>query len=423
MWGKMVYRDNAVRKENYYGYQQDYGEYNYGYRGVTAPQKKNNRKSMHSSPKMPKLRKRKRSLKDVIGLSVVLAVLGVIALFFVPTAYHMFTATFMHTGINNVSSADSVCQNNFDPKSGVNYNELVYPTLSYSSNYTFFNQRLHIDANEGKKAQMSPIRYGKHLEGLEKSLKALNAKYPNVKPSILVWSIDDHSYAKIDSDKIYPCASIIKLPVLIQLYKSIEAEQFGVNDSMFLTEYYRSPGSGNMQYAQVGRQYSISQLAAMMIQDSDNTATNMLMSKIGSMNDVNAALKNWGIKHTRVRTWLPDLTGNNYTTAEDMAQMLYNITDDNNSFLNVNSQCDIINIMGKVKNVNLIKAGLPANVEFIHKTGDIGKMLGDAGVVYMPSGERYIVVILAYRPHNDVNGKLFIQQASKMIYNYMYNRG
>ena len=188
---------------------------------------------------------------------------------------------------------------------------------------------------------------------------------------------------------------------------------------MFLTEYYRSPGSGNMQYHQAGRQYSIYDLAKVMIQDSDNTATNMLMAKIGSMNDINAALKSWGIKHTHVQTWLPDLTGTNYTTAEDMAQMLYNISEDTNSFLNVNSQSDIINIMGKVKNTSLIKAGLPEGVDFIHKTGDIGTMLGDAGIVYLPSGQRYIVVILAKRPHNDVNGRLYIQEASKIIYNYM----
>ena len=145
----------------------------------------------------------------------------------------------------------------------------------------------------------------------------------------------------------------------------------------------------------------------------------MIMAKIGSMNDVNAALKSWGINNTHVQTWLPDLTGTNYTTAEDMAQMLYNIGHDDNMFLNINSQSDIIDIMGKVKNTTLIKAGLPAGVDFIHKTGDIGTMLGDAGIVYLPSGQRYIVVILAKRPHNHINGRLYIQEASKIIYNYM----
>ena len=99
--------------------------------------------------------------------------------------------------------------------------------------------------------------------------------------------------------------------------------------------------------------------------------------------------------------------------------MLYNIGKDDNKFLNINSQSDIINIMSKVKNTMLIKAGLPENVSFIHKTGDIGTMLGDAGIVYLPSGQRYIVVILALRPHNNINGRLYIQEASKIIYNYM----
>ena len=414
-----MYRDNTLRKESYYNYQ----NYGYAYNGTTAPVKKPQRPLPTSAP-MPKPKRRKKtSIKTIIGKTVLLSLLGLIGYFAVPASYHMFSSTFLHNNISDLTNKNNVCHTKFSPMSGVNYGELINPTLSYCSNYTFFNQRLNLDAKDGKHAKMSPIRYGKRLSTLENNLKALNSKYPSVKPSVLVWSIDDHSYVNINANTIYPCASIIKLPVLIQLYKSIEAEQFGVNDSMFLTEYYRSSGSGNLQYAQAGNQYTIFQLASMMIQDSDNTATNMLMSKIGSMNDINAALKNWGIKHTRVRTWLPDLTGNNYTTAEDMAQMLYNVTDDNNSFLNVNSQCDIINIMGKVKNVNLIKAGLPPNVDFIHKTGDIGKMLGDAGVVYMPSGERYIVVILAHRPHNDVNGKLYIQEASRMIYNYMVNRG
>ena len=75
--------------------------------------------------------------------------------------------------------------------------------------------------------------------------------------------------------------------------------------------------------------------------------------------------------------------------------------------------------MSNVKNTSLIKAGLPDNVPFIHKTGDIGTMLGDAGIVYLPSGQRYVVVILALRPHNHINGRLYIQEASKIIYNYM----
>ena len=270
-----------------------------------------------------------------------------------------------------------------------------------------------------KNTKMKSLFYGDRLIELENSLKELNKKYPNIKPSVFVWSMDNSNYADINADAIYPSASIIKIPVLIQMYKSIENEQFGLKDKMYLTEYFRSEGSGKMQYSQAGNAYTIYDLATLMIQDSDNTATNMLISKVGSMCDVNAALREWGIEHTHLQTWLPDITGNNYTTAKDIAQMLFNIGKDDNKFLNFNSQSDIINIMSNVKNTSLIKAGLPDNVPFIHKTGDIGTMLGDAGIVYLPSGQRYVVVILALRPHNHINGRLYIQEASKIIYNYM----
>ena len=59
----------------------------------------------------------------------------------------------------------------------------------------------------------------------------------------------------------------------------------------------------------------------------------------------------------------------------------------------------------------------------IDKTGDIGKMLGDAGIVFAPNGKKYIVVILANRPYNSPMGKAFINKASSMIYNGVVNNG
>ena len=156
-----------------------------------------------------------------------------------------------------------------------------------------------------------------------------------------------------------------------------------------------------------------------MIQDSDNSATNMIMSKVGSMIGVNRAIRNWGLKDTHVETWLPDLTGTNYTTAKDLTTMLYNL--DNPSFLNISSREYIVDYMSHVKNDRLIPQGLGKGATFLHKTGDIGSMLGDAGIVYMPNGKKYIIVIMAKRPYNSPLGKQFIQQASKLIYEGMLN--
>ncbi len=187
---------------------------------------------------------------------------------------------------------------------------------------------------------------------------------------------------------------------------------------MILTDYYRAEGSGSLQFKAENSNWTIDNLARIMITESDNSATNMLMSKIGSMVDINRAVRNWGLNSTYIQTWLPDLTGNNHTTARDLATMLYNI-DNNPKFLGISSREKIFDYMGHVHNNRLIQAGLGSGALFIHKTGDIGKMLGDAGIVFTPNGKKYIVVILANRPHNSVLGKDFIVKASEIIYNHM----
>ena len=253
---------------------------------------------------------------------------------------------------------------------------------------------------------------------LENSFKYLMSQYTSIKPSIYVWQYGTERFVDINASDIYSAASIIKIPVLIQLFRSIEKGQLTLEDKITLTDFYRAEGSGGLQYKAENSNWSIDTLARIMITDSDNSATNMLMSQIGSMTDVNSAIRQWGLKDTYIQTWLPDMTGNNKTTSRDIATMLYNI-DNNPKFLDITSREKIFDYMGHVHNSRLIKAGLGPGALFMHKTGDIGKMLGDAGIVFTPKGQKYIVVILANRPHNSAAGKDFIVKASSEIYNYL----
>ena len=298
------------------------------------------------------------------------------------------------------------------------YHKLLFPTSDYISNHWFMGQRL-LESPETKKPQMTSLVEGSRLSGLESQLNNLSAMYPSIHPSIYVWDYETGNYADINADEIFPTASIIKLPVLVELFRSIEKNQLTIYDEMPLTEYYRTEGSGSLQFKAENSKYSIDTLARMMITESDNSATNMLMARLGSMTDINSAIREWGLKHTYVQTWLPDLGGTNRSTARDMAEILYNI--DNPQFLSTSSREKIFDYMGHVHNNRLIAAGLPAGATFLHKTGDIGKMLGDAGIVFAPNGKKYIVVIFAHRPHNSPLGKDFIVKASEIIYNNMVN--
>lgn len=315
---------------------------------------------------------------------------------------------------------NKVTKNMFNPTPyknvKVDYQQLLFPTSNYLSNHWYMGMR-SLEGARVKKPEMTALTEGNALTGLENQLKGLASAYPSIHPSVYVWDYQTGNYADINADEIFATASIIKVPVLVQLFRSIEKGQIDLFDEMPLTEYYRTEGSGSLQFKAQNSKYSIDTLARMMITESDNSATNMLMAQMGSMTDVNSAVRRWGLKHTYVKTWLPDLGGTNHSTARDMATILYNI--DNPNFLSTSSREKIFDYMGHVHNNRLIAAGLPAGAEFLHKTGDIGKMLGDAGIVYAPNGKRYIVVIFAKRPHNSPLGKEFIVKASEIIYNYM----
>ncbi len=296
----------------------------------------------------------------------------------------------------------------------VDYEKFYNPTVSYMNNEVFLNTKF-LNSAEVKKPQMQQLYEAEQMHVLTARLNNLAKAHPLVKPTVYVWDYSTGKYVNINGDRQYPAASIIKIPVLIELFRSIDMGQASLHDRMTLTEYYRSSGSGELQFKSHGSHYSLDYLAKVMIQDSDNTATNMLMSLVGGKPDVNRALRKWGLSKTYVQNWLPDLEGQNVTTSKDIATMLYNI--DNTSFLSLKSRESIIDYMSHVKNNRLLQAGLPSNALLIHKTGDIGGMLGDAGIVWTPAGKKYIVVILAKRPYNHPQGKDFIVAASSLIYN------
>ena len=361
-------------------------------------------------------KKKTNPIVELVRMSVVFSFLAVFMYFVFPTAYNrLVKQVFMPDSIPmNTKSSVNMAQAKFKKPVEADLYKIANPMTNYLSNDMFNNRLLLTPTIEKTHSEITTMYHTNEMAGLKSQLTGLMAQYPMIKPSIYVWEYEKGQYVDINGDNLYSAASIIKLPVLVRLFKSIEANQMTIYDEMLLTDYYQSSGSGNLQYAQTGRKYSLDSLAKTMIQDSDNTSTNMIMAKLGGMDDINVGLRDWGISRTYVRTWLPDLKGTNKTTAKDMAKILYNL--DNPGFLNINSREFIIDYMSHVKNNRLIAAGLGDGAMFIHKTGDIGTMLGDAGIVFAPNGKKYIVVILANRPHNAPQGKDFIVKASSLIY-------
>lgn len=374
----------------------------------------------HPAPQRQIKKVKKKRINPILylfRLFVVLSIFSAYSYFVFPTAfrnliknvifpYNVKMSTKMPEGMAYKDARKNI--------GGADLYAMTNPAANYLSNDLFLNRMLIVPTVQKTHSEVTTMYHTTEMTALKTELQNLMKSYPSIHPAIYVWEYENGKYLDINADEQFSAASIIKLPVLVQMFKSIEAGQATIYDEMTLTDYYKASGSGNLQYMRSGGKYSLDALAKTMIQDSDNSATNMIMSKIGGMDYINIGLRDWGISKTYVRTWLPDMTGTNKTTANDLAKILYNL--DNPGFLNINSREYIIDYMSHVKNNKLIAAGLGEGALFAHKTGDIGSMLGDAGIVYAPNGKKYIIVILANRPYNSPQGKDFIVKASNLIY-------
>lgn len=296
----------------------------------------------------------------------------------------------------------------------------VNPHLNYVNNAELFRQNLIVEPSMVSSEVVSMV-VGGQLSTTEKMLNDLFKKYPRLHPSVYVWEYSTAKEVNINADRPTSAASIIKLPILFELFRKIDrSEKNGTSETslskkLLYNEINKTSGSGKLQYMPVNRYLTVDYLAKIMITQSDNSATNMLIEEIGGKAALNSSMRSLGMSEITLQNRLPDLEGTNKITAKQIATLLYNI--DNPRFLSQKSKITIKEYMANVENRSLLQAGLPPEAILIHKTGDIGKMLGDAGIVYAQNGRKYIVVILVERPHNDYSARDLIQQASKIIYN------
>ena len=141
----------------------------------------------------------------------------------------------------------------------------------------------------------------------------------------------------------------------------------------------------------------------------------MILYEIGGVDGFNKAMRNYGLNVTSMGQWLPDLEGYNKITAREISTILYNIN--NSNYISPKYKNVIKEYLGSTKNIHLLKEKLPSDAMILHKTGNIGTMLGDSGIVYSANGRKYIVTILVKRPKNDLSARTMVQEASLIIYN------
>lgn len=104
----------------------------------------------------------------------------------------------------------------------------------------------------------------------------------------------------LHADDPVPTASTIKLPIMIELFALAKEGKLDWNQKLTLTDQDMVSGSGVLQYLSDGDQFTIRDLMHLMIDVSDNTATNLILGRIGGGNAVNARMAKLGLRETAV---------------------------------------------------------------------------------------------------------------------------
>lgn len=104
----------------------------------------------------------------------------------------------------------------------------------------------------------------------------------------------------VDSDRVLPTASVIKLPILIALLRAAENGEVDLGTRLTMRGDERVGGSGVLKLLEDGLQLTVEDAATLMIAVSDNTATNLVLDVLGGVEHVNAAMDELGLESIRL---------------------------------------------------------------------------------------------------------------------------
>jgi beta-lactamase class A len=214
-----------------------------------------------------------------------------------------------------------------------------------------------------------------------------------------------------------PAASTIKIPVMVEVFRQLVAGNFDLNTKLRLRRADKDRGYGDLCDAPVGGSYTVSRLLALMIDVSDNTATNMLIRLVGRQR-INATMANYGLTHTRLRDFIrtegPSIRWTLRSSPADMAHLLGVMAKE--QLVDEWSSREMIQILGGQQHNGLLPEPLPPGTRIAHKTGTLHDTLNDVGIVYGASEDPYVIAVMTTDLPTLESGRRFIRGVSKMAY-------
>jgi beta-lactamase class A len=213
-----------------------------------------------------------------------------------------------------------------------------------------------------------------------------------------------------------PAASTIKIPVMVEVFRQMELGRIDLHSMLHVTSSDKDDGSGDLCYAPDGTPVTVDRLLWVMITESDNTATNMLIRLVGRTH-INQTMARLGLRQTRlsddIRTDDDAIRYALRTSPHDMVKLLDAMA--HRTLIDRWASGEMLAILTGQRHNGLIPEPLPPGTQVAHKTGTLHDTLNDVGIVYL-AGEPYAIAVMTTNLPSLDAGRSFIRGVSLLTY-------
>jgi|TARA_B100001750_G_scaffold96708_1_gene76438 beta-lactamase class A len=265
---------------------------------------------------------------------------------------------------------------------------------------------------------------------LNKLVKSINNYVENFNgvAGVSIKDLSTNWYLGINDDLIFPTASSIKIPILLKLIESSEDSKLDLLKNIEITEKMKSRGSGVIHKMNGTINLTIENLAILMINLSDNTATNLCID-IAGQDDVNKMLEDYEFKSMRLNRKMQDYTAikegrENLSSVKEMNLILEML--DSSNAIKPEVAKKVLNILSLNKSTP-ISQPLPENIIVAGKTGGMPGVRCETAIIYLTNRKYILTVMTSYggngsspskQSTGEHNGSDLISEISLQTYKY-----
>jgi len=247
---------------------------------------------------------------------------------------------------------------------------------------------------------------------LEKSILDIDRSLDGVMGVAIVDLTDGHKYL-LHANDVYPQASSIKICVLAELYRQAQQGKLKLTDLYTVNAADLVQDSDIMGGLTPGvTRITLRDLATMMVAVSDNSATNVLIDRVG-MDNVNTFLNAQGLRDTRLRRKMMDLKAaaegrENVSTPNEMLNLLQALF--RGEILNKEMTDDFFKVLSTHKD-SWIPRNLPDDLKIADKPGALEGVRNDSGVIFVDK-RPYVLCVMTTYLHRERDGEEAISNIS-----------